>query len=186
MPNALTAARMGMALLAAVLFLAMGPHLFPILICMAASLLDFWDGWIARRTGQVSRLGEHLDPLADKILVTVIFLALAFFLRQPWVWVLVTLLLLREWSVTWLRERLQQRHRLTLSAGRLGKWKMLAQSLFGNGFLAWLSLSGRHEPLDSAYLPTLVAALALILLLSYVSAARYIMRASRQDRLQGS
>ena len=179
-------ARIAMAVFAAILFMSAGwPRMFPIMICVAASLLDLVDGWLARRMGQISRLGEHLDPLADKILSTVIFLALAYFLQRNSVLVLVLLLLLREWGITGIRERYQKRYAVTLPAGKLGKWKMLSQGLFGNIFLFWLSFTHQGVALPTNYLPTLIGALGLILFLSYISAIRYLLalrRAARESR----
>ncbi|MBM4118297.1 hypothetical protein FJ251_11265 [bacterium] len=175
-PNALSAVRLAMALTAALLFLAFGLVLAPVLLCVTASLLDVLDGWLARRLQQISRLGEHLDPLADKVLITVVFSALAFFLGEPWVWVLVALLLLREWGITWLREALKRRRDLTLPAGRIGKWKMLTQSLFGNFFLLWMSRAPDARPGEAGFALSLGAALGLILVLSYTSAVRYLLR----------
>jgi cardiolipin synthase len=37
---------------------------------------DFWDGWIARRFNQVSELGKLLDPLADRVFITALVVAL--------------------------------------------------------------------------------------------------------------
>lgn len=175
-PNALSAFRLALALVAAILFLAFGLVLAPILLSVFASLLDVLDGWLARRLQQISRLGEHLDPLADKVLITVVFGALACFLREPWVWVLVGLLLLREWGITWLREALKRRRNLTLPAGRIGKWKMLSQSLFGNLFLFWMSRAPDARPGEAGFALSLAAALGLILVLSYTSAFRYLVR----------
>jgi CDP-diacylglycerol--glycerol-3-phosphate 3-phosphatidyltransferase len=180
LPNALSAARVVLALVAAVVFLLIGPRLLPVLICVFASLLDILDGWLARRRGEVTRLGEHLDPLADKILITVIFLALVWFLRDGWIALLVALLLLREWGITWLRQLVQQRHGFTLPADRLGKWKMLSESLSGNVFLFWLSRLPAELAPGRAFITTLVAALAVTLLLSYAGAARMLIRASRR------
>jgi CDP-diacylglycerol--glycerol-3-phosphate 3-phosphatidyltransferase len=177
-PNAVSALRLALALAAAVLFLAFGLILAPILLSVVASLLDFLDGWLARRMRQITRLGEHLDPLADKVLVTVVFGALAWFLRELWVSVAVSLLLLREWGITWLREFVQRRQQLTLPAGRMGKWKMLSQSLFGNLFLFWMSRAPDARPGEGTFLPTLGLALGLILVLSYASAIRYLGRLS--------
>lgn len=38
-------------------------------LCLAAAVTDWLDGYVARRTGTVSRWGMILDPIADKILV---------------------------------------------------------------------------------------------------------------------
>lgn len=38
-------------------------------VLIAASLTEFLDGWLARRTGQTSRIGELLDPVADRVFV---------------------------------------------------------------------------------------------------------------------
>lgn len=175
-PNALSAVRLALALSAALLFLLRGLILAPILLTVLASLLDALDGWLARRLQQISRLGEHLDPLADKVLITVLFGALALFLRELWVGLLVGLLLLREWGITWLREAMQRRRNLTLPAGRIGKWKMLSQSLFGNVFLFWMSRAPDARPGEAGFQPTLALALGLILVLSYTSAVRYLLR----------
>jgi CDP-diacylglycerol--glycerol-3-phosphate 3-phosphatidyltransferase len=183
-PNALSAARGVMAILAAALFAFMGLRLLPVLICIAASLLDLLDGWLARRTGQISRLGEHLDPLADKVLITVIYLALALFLNDRLVLLLVFLLLLREWGITWIREHYQQRYAITLPAGRLGKWKMLSQGFFGIFFLLWMSLRPERRPPDPLFMPMLLVALSLVLVLSYASALRYVVRLFQLARRQ--
>src|SRR3546814_16772228 len=35
----------------------------------AACITDFFDGYVDRSTGQISRVGRFLDPVADKLLV---------------------------------------------------------------------------------------------------------------------
>ena len=40
-----------------------------VIVFVAAALTDWADGYIARKTGQMSRFGEFLDPVADKIMV---------------------------------------------------------------------------------------------------------------------
>ena len=117
-------------------------------LLVAAGVTDILDGWLARHMRQITKLGEHLDPFADKVLITVVFGALAFFLQELWVTILVLLLLLREWGMTWLREALQRRRNITLPAGRIGKWKMVTQSLFGNVFLLWMSRAPDSRPTE--------------------------------------
>ncbi len=42
-----------------------------------ASISDYWDGYLARKYNLESALGEVLDPIADKILVTFVIFALS-------------------------------------------------------------------------------------------------------------
>lgn len=41
----------------------------PLIVFLIAAFLDFLDGYIARKSGEVTRLGAVLDPLADKLLI---------------------------------------------------------------------------------------------------------------------
>lgn len=51
---------------------------------VVAGVTDFLDGWIARTfESQASRLGSFLDPLADKVLITTVFLSLTFAQKLP-------------------------------------------------------------------------------------------------------
>ena len=78
-PNLLTAARI--VLTPAVLLLLTVPSLAgqtaAVVLFVAASVSDYYDGALARRIGARSRLGQFLDPLADKILVLGVFATLA-------------------------------------------------------------------------------------------------------------
>ena len=66
-----------------------------------AAITDFFDGYIARRQGLVSVLGQFLDPLADKLIVMATLVWLVKMGRvETWV---VVLLLSRELSITGLR-----------------------------------------------------------------------------------
>jgi len=48
-----------------------------LLLFFIASLTDFFDGFVARKFNQQSKLGQMLDPLADKILTTASFIVMA-------------------------------------------------------------------------------------------------------------
>lgn len=61
---------------------------------VAAGISDFLDGFLARRWGQVTRLGRLLDPAADRLLTVAMVLGLAARGIIPW-W-LVTVLLVRD------------------------------------------------------------------------------------------
>lgn len=51
---------------------------------VVAAVSDGFDGWLARRFNQHSALGAYLDPLADKSLLTTLFVVLAWAGELPW------------------------------------------------------------------------------------------------------
>jgi CDP-diacylglycerol--glycerol-3-phosphate 3-phosphatidyltransferase len=63
-----------------------------LILCLTAFISDLLDGFIARKTNQVSEFGKIIDPLADKILVGIIILNL-FLIHQIPAYYLVIILL---------------------------------------------------------------------------------------------
>ena len=106
-PNALSVLRLGG--IGLFLWLVLGPELdgaaFAVLVVSGAT--DWLDGYLARRLGQYSRIGELLDPLADRLYILAVVLGLALRHIIPW-WVAL-LLPLRDvllWAlVPFLRSR---------------------------------------------------------------------------------
>lgn len=96
-----------------------------VLFC-AASLTDWFDGWLARRQGIVTNFGKFIDPVADKLLVlsTMIGLCGQGFL-PAWACVVV---LFRELSVDGLRLVAMEQGKV-IAAGKLGKLKTCTQML---------------------------------------------------------
>ena len=93
-PNLLSFARLlGVPLF---LWLILGPHAdgWAIVLLTISGITDWLDGKIARATGQISRLGQLLDPLADRLYIAATLLGLAIRSIIPW-W-LVGLLLARD------------------------------------------------------------------------------------------
>ncbi|MFW5487053.1 MAG: CDP-diacylglycerol--glycerol-3-phosphate 3-phosphatidyltransferase [Desulfovibrio sp.] len=76
LPNVLTIFRILLTPVFILLFLQ-GGYWWALSIFTVAALTDGLDGFIAKRYAQISRLGEVLDPLADKALVVTSFLCLA-------------------------------------------------------------------------------------------------------------
>lgn len=90
-PNAISFARLLLVPVFAVL-LAMGSDGWAILVLAVSGASDWLDGVLARRLGQVSRLGQLLDPAADRLFIIVTLVALAWRDVVPW-WLLVVLVL---------------------------------------------------------------------------------------------
>lgn len=58
-------------------FINQGKFGTALLLFFIASVTDFFDGYVARKLNQQSKLGQILDPLADKILTTASFIVMA-------------------------------------------------------------------------------------------------------------
>ncbi len=89
-------------------------------VFIVASLTDFFDGFIARRTGTVTTFGKFLDPLADKMLVLLGLLILQDLNLIP-MWT-VFLIIAREFLVTGVR-LVAINNGKVISASGLGKAK---------------------------------------------------------------
>lgn len=99
-------------------------HYVTDLICAVlfslAALTDFFDGFLARRFNTTSKLGEILDPIADKLLSVAMLLLLCSVARLPAL--LGGLLIVREVAVGGLRSVASERGG-QLPVDNLGKWK---------------------------------------------------------------
>jgi cardiolipin synthase len=103
-----------------------------------AGVTDFFDGYLARRANQVSRLGRFLDPIADKLLVAAVLLMLVGFGRvdfnsSNYSWFPALVIMLREILVSGLREFLAELH-VSVPVTKLAKFKTTAQ-MIALGFL---------------------------------------------------
>lgn len=89
-----------------------------------ASLTDWLDGYLARRRDQVTPLGQILDPLADKLLISATLISLVQLgLASAW---MVGVIIGREIAVTALRNVAYSRG-LAMPASGMGKLKMASQ-----------------------------------------------------------
>ena len=100
-------------------------------------LTDYFDGYVARAQGAVSRLGVFLDPIADKIMVGAVILMLVFTRDvDHWHVIAALIILLREIIVSGLREFLASLQ-VSVPVSQLAKWKTTAQLVaFGGLILA--------------------------------------------------
>ncbi|HLT76038.1 MAG TPA: CDP-diacylglycerol--glycerol-3-phosphate 3-phosphatidyltransferase [Ferrovibrio sp.] len=113
----------------------------PLVLFAAAGITDWFDGYLARRWGQMSDLGRFLDPVADKLLVAAVILMLIAFERIDRITCLAAVVIMcREVTVTGLREFLAEL-RVKVPVSRLAKWKTTVQ-LIALGIL----IVGDHGP----------------------------------------
>ncbi|WP_114952166.1 CDP-diacylglycerol--glycerol-3-phosphate 3-phosphatidyltransferase [Sphingosinicella terrae] len=104
-----------------------------VLYCLVG-ITDYFDGYLARAQGTVSRLGVFLDPIADKIMVAAVIVMLI--ARPPlqgaapiiadWHLIPALVILLREIIVSGLREFLAGL-RISVPVSQLAKWKTTLQ-----------------------------------------------------------
>jgi CDP-diacylglycerol--glycerol-3-phosphate 3-phosphatidyltransferase len=89
-----------------------------------ASLTDWLDGYLARRRKQITPLGQMMDPLADKLLTSAVFIALVQMeVAKAW---MVAVIIGRELAITALRSIAYSRG-VTIAASPMGKVKMVAE-----------------------------------------------------------
>lgn len=150
LPNLLTTARLILApLLAFLLFRSgLGMHVAAFAVFLAAAASDLWDGYLARRRGEVTDYGKLVDPLADKLLLAAALIpfyvlttnrpdlaGLPLYGHVP-LWV-VLVLLGREALVTLLRTA-AARIGTVVPASRAGKYKAFLQNVFVGATILWL------------------------------------------------
>ena len=132
-------------------------------IFLIAAFTDWLDGHLARSTNQITRLGQLLDPIADKLLVTAVLVSLVGRQQVP-AWIVV-IILCRELAVTGLRAMAADRH-VIIAAEAYGKYKMLF--LIAGAFLLVLNIPELYWPG--------MAALGVGLILSVVSGIDYLRK----------
>lgn len=177
-PNQLTILRMILTPIFIVLFLEGGPTniLIASIIYLLASITDWYDGYMARRLQLVTRWGQFMDPLADKLLVSS---ALIVFACEHYVeWWMVIIIILRDFIVTGLRS-------FALYIGKpiitsvLAKWKTFAQMASVFIILIYISIPGlpeiRLDRVQHPYLLWTTWIMLLVVLLTVISGTQYLI-----------
>ncbi len=163
LPNLLTVSRILVIPVVVGLFYVPGPaaQWTTAGLFVLAAITDFLDGWLARRTGQVSAFGRFLDPIADKLLVAAVLLMLVGMDRLSEPAVLPALVILcREILVSGLREHLAELN-VSVPVSKLAKWKTALQMvalvllLVGSAGGPWVPTAG-EVALWAAALLTLI------------------------------
>ncbi|HNP81737.1 MAG TPA: CDP-diacylglycerol--glycerol-3-phosphate 3-phosphatidyltransferase [Nitrospira sp.] len=180
LPNVLTLVRILLIPVFVMLLIDPTPDraLAAAIVFVVAAVTDLLDGYVARKTGQITKLGRLLDPIADKLLV---LSALILLVQVDRVSALVAILIIaREVAVTGLRA-IAASEGLIMSAEVTGKYKMALQVIA----IVLLVLEGTVvEVIGNLHLAGIVT-LYLSLILGYVSGAQYVWSFWRQVGAKG-
>ena len=143
-----------------------------VLYCLVG-ITDYFDGYLARAQGLTSKLGQFLDPIADKIMVASVIIMLIASRRadgdppilEDFHVIAALVILLRELIVSGLREFLADL-RVSMPVSRLAKWKTTFQ-LVSLGALILGGALPAYEWVHTVGLASLWAAAALTLVTGY-------------------
>ncbi len=164
LPNALTVLRIFLVPIL-VVFLLTEYRLIGLAVFMVASLTDWFDGYLARSRDQITTLGQLLDPIADKLLISAAFISLVELGLAP-AW-MVVIIIGRELAISGLRS-IAVDQGVNIAASSLGKYKTTVQM-----FTVILLILGRSYLGDYFFVGKI--GLWLVVILSLASAAQYFL-----------
>jgi CDP-diacylglycerol--glycerol-3-phosphate 3-phosphatidyltransferase len=138
---------------------------------LLAAVMDFFDGYLARKRKEVTRLGTLLDPAADKILISAAFISLVELdpaVVPAW---MVVVIVAREFAVTSLRS-FASAEGLVIPAGFSGKIKTIVQ-------IVAIALLIIHSKIDNEFRHLAPISLWAAMLLTAYSGVEYFVRFGR-------
>jgi CDP-diacylglycerol--glycerol-3-phosphate 3-phosphatidyltransferase len=137
-----------------------------------ASVTDSLDGYLARRLGQITRLGAFLDPVADKLIVAAALVLIVS--RDNRIVVIASGIVIigREIAVSALREWMAELgYRAKVAVSGMGKYKTILQMVGLSLMLYQHHLFGVPVYAPGVWLTVTAAALTLYSMLVYLKAA---------------
>ncbi len=132
-------------------------------IYVVASVTDFFDGYLARKWDMQSDLGRMLDPIADKLLISVVLMMLVadgIVSIDNYAIIPAVIILSREILLSGLREYLAKLH-VDIPVSTLAKWKTAVQML-SLGFLLAAEAGDKVLPYNTEIGLTLLWGAALL------------------------
>jgi len=137
--NILTLLRIAAIPVVVICFYSPIPYARPIaaVIFGLAAITDWIDGWVARKYGQTSRFGEFLDPVADKLMVSIVLVMLVQ-ADSGWFEDIIAMIIIgREITISALREWMATiGERANVKVTMAGKVKTALQ-MFGIAFMVY-------------------------------------------------
>ena len=150
-------------------------------IFVLAAATDRMDGWLARRSGQVTDLGKLLDPIADKLLVGTALILLSWLGDLAW-WVTIVILV-REIGITVMRFFLLRY--VVLPASRGGKLKTVLQAVAIGLYLMPLDVLPQWVTVAAVLFMGAALVVTVVTGLDYVRAAIEIRRTASRPPYAG-
>jgi len=151
-----------------------------LLVFIVAMLTDWYDGWVARRWGYVTRWGTFLDPLADKVVTSASLIAFVYLNLVPsWtVWLIV----IRDIAITFLRSFAEFKGK-SFDTSRMAKTKTFLQfAVIYYVLLAHIARETEYfkvrfgETLDTLLDPTLLyATMVVITAITMLTGVLYVI-----------
>jgi CDP-diacylglycerol--glycerol-3-phosphate 3-phosphatidyltransferase len=121
-------------------------------VFLLAAFTDYLDGYIAKKYNMMSDFGKLMDPVADKVLTLVAFLAFVEMKLVP-AW-MVVIIIVREMTITGLRIARTVKHNEVLAAGRGGKNKTVSQMVSITMILIFMLFREGGERIFSFWTPS--------------------------------
>jgi CDP-diacylglycerol---glycerol-3-phosphate 3-phosphatidyltransferase len=180
LPNTLTMSRFFWSIVFVILILqnSFASTVGAALVFALASFTDLLDGYLAKKTGQITTFGKIMDPIADKFLMLaafVIFVQLG--VLQAW---MVGLVFIREISVTVSRVRRLLRGQV-IAAEKAGKVKTCAQIVCIGVILLFLILEKStlsqdwSQSVENAWIVAINVLMFITVILTVNSGASYFL-----------
>jgi CDP-diacylglycerol---glycerol-3-phosphate 3-phosphatidyltransferase len=142
------------------------------LLFAAAGVTDSLDGYLARRLGQISRLGAFLDPVADKLIVAVALVLLVSKDARPLIVLTAAIIIGREITISALREWMAEiGERRKVAVSQLGKYKTILQIVGLSLMLYRRTLFGLPTYALGVALTEVAAGATLVSMVAYLRAA---------------
>ncbi len=177
-PNQLTIIRI--ALTPVFAYYLLQPDAKSILIAtilfFVASFTDWYDGYIARRFNLITRWGQFMDPLADKILISTALVCFA--VKGLVFWWIIIVILFRDTVITFLRS-------FALSIGKpiitsvFAKWKTFLQMFVTFAILVYINFpnlpSIRLAETENPWLLWTTILFLMVVLLTLISGIQYFI-----------
>jgi cardiolipin synthase len=153
LPNLISAIRVALIPVFAWAFLTGEMDALALGLLVVIGFSDWLDGFVARKTGQVSKLGKLLDPVADRIAIVIVLFALIF--RGVVAFPIAAVILARDLIVTIVFFILESRGFPRLTINRAGKWAtglIFAGVAFASGSIVDTPLRQEAETISEVLL----------------------------------